>query len=523
MTTAAQRTEDHNSHQTPQSQLISAPSPYDTGEDFPHSPPMQPLRLRLEPVSSPPPEIPPAQVSFSPNPIGSRTKSNRPKIHHISGDAVLIKYLGNGTRPDVAATAAHEALDQGDGDGDDDETEEGNESDKTHSLASIDYDSVAQAPGRSMGIHQPPSTTVAKDLRNLAAGALLQTLAASSPPPSSKHQFTAEISNSAQQLSLNDEQRHAYITPAPYLSKDATRPLSDHHPNGSSPAAMLTPASGELPPLQMDSPKSESNAQSLPSIRSTFGDINRLTTEVHGPCDQDNSPRHVPGTGFVRSPSAIHRLPTIAPSHVSPPISPSDGYQRGLPSPRPTPGGGSYYYAGTGFHNRPSADYGSSIGGDTPGAEHSVPTPATSTTSTSVADRMSIDGITNPVGQYVCTVAGCNAPPFQTQYLLNSHANVHSSERPHYCRVPGCHRGEAGKGFKRKNEMIRHGLVHDSPGYVCPFCPDREHKYPRPDNLQRHVRVHHVDKNKDDPLLREVLSQRPDGPNRGRRRRGAAS
>jgi hypothetical protein len=73
------------------------------------------------------------------------------------------------------------------------------------------------------------------------------------------------------------------------------------------------------------------------------------------------------------------------------------------------------------------------------------------------------------------------------QYLLNSHANVHSSNRPHYCPVKGCPRSEGGKGFKRKNEMIRHGLVHDSPGYVCPFCPDREHKYPRPDNLQRYV------------------------------------
>jgi hypothetical protein len=96
--------------------------------------------------------------------------------------------------------------------------------------------------------------------------------------------------------------------------------------------------------------------------------------------------------------------------------------------------------------------------------------------------------------------------------------------------------------------MIRHGLVHDSPGYVCPFCPDREHKYPRPDNLQRyvffisffgrhgtprlprseligsyrHVRVHHVDRDKDDPQLREVLAQRPEGPSRGRRRRGVA-
>lgn len=42
-------------------------------------------------------------------------------------------------------------------------------------------------------------------------------------------------------------------------------------------------------------------------------------------------------------------------------------------------------------------------------------------------------------------------------------------------------------GFKRKNEMIRHGLVHESPGYICPFCPERGHKYPRPDNLQRYA------------------------------------
>lgn len=122
-------------------------------------------------------------------------------------------------------------------------------------------------------------------------------------------------------------------------------------------------------------------------------------------------------------------------------------------------------------------------------------------------------------GSFGCNYPGCTAPPFQTQYLLNSHANVHSSDRPHYCPVAGCPRAEGGKGFKRKNEMIRHGLVHDSPGYMCPFCPDREHRYPRPDNLQRHVRVHHIDKDKDDPALREVLNQRAEGTNKGRRRR----
>ncbi|KAE8370997.1 hypothetical protein BDV26DRAFT_276942 [Aspergillus bertholletiae] len=122
-------------------------------------------------------------------------------------------------------------------------------------------------------------------------------------------------------------------------------------------------------------------------------------------------------------------------------------------------------------------------------------------------------------GAYKCRHPGCTAPPFQTQYLLNSHANVHSQDRPHFCPIENCPRGIGGKGFKRKNEMIRHGLVHNSPGYVCPFCPDQQHKYPRPDNLQRHVRVHHVDKNKDDPQLRLVLSQRPEGSARGRRRR----
>ena len=69
----------------------------------------------------------------------------------------------------------------------------------------------------------------------------------------------------------------------------------------------------------------------------------------------------------------------------------------------------------------------------------------------------------------------------------SSHKNVHSQNRPHYCPVKSCNRSEGGRGFKRKNEMIRHGLVHKSPGYICPFCPEREHKYPRPDNLQRFV------------------------------------
>ncbi|TKA45486.1 hypothetical protein B0A54_04025 [Friedmanniomyces endolithicus] len=123
------------------------------------------------------------------------------------------------------------------------------------------------------------------------------------------------------------------------------------------------------------------------------------------------------------------------------------------------------------------------------------------------------------LGGFECDWDGCTAPPFQTQYLLGSHRNVHSSTRPYVCPVEECPRSVGNKGFKRKNEMIRHGLVHNSPGYVCPFCPDKEHRYPRPDNLQRHVRVHHVEKDKDDAALREVLAQRIEGAGKQRRRR----
>jgi hypothetical protein len=89
--------------------------------------------------------------------------------------------------------------------------------------------------------------------------------------------------------------------------------------------------------------------------------------------------------------------------------------------------------------------------------------------------------------QFECTYPSCTAQPFTTSYLLKSHQNVHQSHRPYYCPVKGCPRGKGGKGFKRKNEMIRHGLVHESPGYACPYCTDVTHKYPRPDNLQRLV------------------------------------
>ncbi|KAM4055399.1 C2H2 type zinc finger domain-containing protein [Hirsutella rhossiliensis] len=477
MTTAAR--------QQQQPQTLLAADTFDPDEVVPRdSPLMQALRPKLEPSPSPSPDIPLAQI--------------RPS----SGDAVLVSYLDNGRHPDIARAAGAQALPG---------VDEDDQGQLHHPRPCSAKDAASVPAARSRAL--PASSNMAMTtpiLQHLAADALQAVSAESSLIPLLRE--VPDISTSTRQLSISDE-RHKNISDYS-ASMQPSGPSVQLKTSAKSPASTLNSASGELPPLQMDSPQSESNGHSLPSIRSTLGDIK------HMPAEKEMAPIHGSAPAFARSPPLGRpRLPPISASHVSPPISPSEAYQRSLPSPHSLPASSPYsYYQTNGLGHRPSVELSTSAAGETPSTDHSASTPATSA---SVADRMSIDGITNPqVGVYICNFSGCNAPPFQTQYLLNSHANVHSSARPHYCPVKGCPRSEGGKGFKRKNEMIRHGLVHDSPGYVCPFCPDREHKYPRPDNLQRHVRVHHIDKDKDDPMLRDVLSQRPDGPSRGRRRRG---
>ncbi|KAL2844370.1 hypothetical protein BJY01DRAFT_188919 [Aspergillus pseudoustus] len=68
-----------------------------------------------------------------------------------------------------------------------------------------------------------------------------------------------------------------------------------------------------------------------------------------------------------------------------------------------------------------------------------------------------------PPATFECHHPRCPAAPFQSQYLLNSHSNVHLQDRPHFCQIEGCSRGPAGKGFKRKKDMIRHMRVHNYP------------------------------------------------------------
>lgn len=453
----------------------SATDCYDPDDVLPRdSPQMQPHRPKLLPSPSPPP-------TFSSD---RKPPHGRRKVEPIQGDAVLVAHLGNGRQPEIAHAAALEPLASDNG--------------------SEDDSSSPESPGRDMNRPPPPDSF---DLKSLAAGALA---AFTTPTPATaavaaavtaKHEplhskdgtggqhETTLVGISSRELPIRDE-RPGLAAPAIVYSIGNKLPSqhagpSLHKPDITSPVSPSQSAPGGLPPL-LDSPKSDGGGHGpLPSIRAQLGDFKRLTESAMSP-DKDIGPaRHAPS--FPRSPPAsLPRLPSLAGlpgGHASPPISPNEGFRRELPSPAHSiPVVSPYYYSSSsgGGPHRPSADYSSGTA-ETPSTDQTASTPANS-----VADRMSIDGLTNPPAGYVCTFTGCNAAPFQTQYLLNSHANVHSSARPHYCSVKGCPRSEGGKGFKRKNEMIRHGLVHDSPGYVCPFCPDREHKYPRPDNLQRY-------------------------------------
>ncbi|KAF4956622.1 hypothetical protein FSARC_11527 [Fusarium sarcochroum] len=327
----------------------------------------------------------------------------------------------------------------------------------------------------------PPGNSVINKslLQHLAADALQD--ASPAPAPSS---FAASILQKTTHIFISDEPPSHDASTARYRSGNGV----------SSP--LITSSGGHLSPphhgicVPAGEPKEALPSQSLPSLRATFGEIRDLAPERLSEHDLGRAPSG-PSSTFPISladdlgpPSSSIR--NLLSSHPSPP--------RGnwIVSPHHATGAGVYYYTANAGHPRAVTDNSSSNAGETPNTDQCASTSATSTSinSTSITDRTSIDEITHP-------------EPLSGSYTLK-----------------GCPRSEGGKGFKRKNELIRHGLVHDSPGYVCPFCPEREHKYPRPDNLQRHVRVHHVDIDKDDPQLRDVLAQRPDGPSRGRRRQG---
>lgn len=309
------------------------------------------------------------------------------------------------------------------------------------------------------------------------------------------------------------EKEDESITTSPALAKFAIS-AAEANPDSTLPAMQTSPP-------RSASTHSPDGTQSLPSLKTALSQIadRPLAETPNGVSPFPQNPAQSPT--MARSPY-INGTVGPSPSLYSHP-SPSSSKDLTSMSPPGYPSNPSHWRSTTKEGSYTAASPASTA---TLSSVTSYPTSKDITSPESIATPQMLHDSSLPAANgtlpstlFKCTHPKCNAPPFQTQYLLNSHANVHSSSRPHFCPVKICPRSMGGMGFKRKNEMIRHGLVHDSPGYVCPFCVDQQHRYPRPDNLQRHVRVHHPDKKRDDPQLQSVLASRSGEGGRNRRRR----
>ncbi|KAL1970492.1 hypothetical protein VTN77DRAFT_4136 [Rasamsonia byssochlamydoides] len=501
---------------------------YDSDDALNRSPRLQPQVIKYGPEEQLPPflhkqstsgegggDSPSSQGS---SPGGSRKKRRQPvKPQSSLGDGVLIGFL-DPNRPDIARIAAEEPLVVDSSDDDNERTvpvkpnhyHQKSESSRTTSEAAL-----GQAAAKALSLIPDDTPAAGGKPAPFDHGPLLPSidqLTTENRSPRPSHRQQPSLGPTTEKASEDT------LATSP-LGKFAISP-SDRSPQELLPALQSPPQSA--------AGGSPENTQSLPSLQSALGELTEAprrnsSGRINGippfPSISAASPPPLPRTVLGRErqlsgpcPPPPTQMPSPY-SHVSP-MSSKD--LAGL-----SPASQSSYWRPQGL--KPDLAHMTSPYDASPRGPQSIKSPAAgypTPTDLRPDERPALSGPSPPSGpMYKCMHPGCTAPPFQTQYLLNSHANVHSQERPHFCPVPGCPRGVGGKGFKRKNEMIRHGLVHSSPGYVCPFCTDQQHKYPRPDNLQRHVRVHHVDKSKDDPELRKVLSQRPEGSNRGRRRR----
>ncbi|TRX94440.1 hypothetical protein FHL15_004595 [Xylaria flabelliformis] len=457
---------------------------YDPDEVFPqNSPLMKPCVLKLKPSPSPP-AIPLPLVSLSSS-LGRKSSNRRHKIQPSQGDAVLISHLDGGRRPEISQEAGYRPLDMSEDECQSETDSEGMLEEESGDEDGIRSNDMSPNPMSrfTKAVVEPPapeptSVTGSVDLRSLASNALLAAQAVSKTTDVDDLQSpTHETENSQRtvlvelavgrprEMSITNTKRPVLAPPVSsypvhgspemYSPRQHTPSQVLMHPNNvRSPTSLPSGTThGELAPLQMASPRSDSsNHETLPSIRS------QLFEQLHG-SPTDLAVR--PSSHFPHSPpTGPSRIGAIQGNHASPPISPHEACRNSIPSPANTLHASSphpYASANNSYHSPPGPDY----SGNGAKLERSSINQILTPPNDRIADRMSIDSMTNP--------------------------------------QVGCPRSEGGKGFKRKNEMIRHGLVHDSPG---------------------HVRVHHVDKDKDDPALRDVLAQRPDGPNRGRRRRG---
>lgn len=372
------------------------------------SPKMEPRRPNLEPSPSPPPyDIPRSQVS---PPSSPQNQTGRPLARQKSGpvpaqgDAVLISFLDNGRRPDLARLAATEGLPSDD---EDDEPPKGVAvvEDSRAQLNSQAQLAALAAGALNLGVKQEPAVPTEPAVDTFVV-----------PLPVERNGFPMANGKETSQSELLE----SHLSSPPAVNGSHVSPLPAIKTND------------ELAPIQQPSPKSDkmNGNVTLPSISSTLGalgglDLKQLAeaaTNITTSKTSDNELRMEHRHSFSQSPpgppplfSTLHH--SSVSGNVSPPMSPNESFRRELPSPsrRSISTTASPQYTFGHQFRRPSTQ------ADTTSPYSSTAdTPSTSTDQSTPGsipiDRMSIDGITNPqVGGFQCTYPSCNAAPFQTQ------------------------------------------------------------------------------------------------------------
>ncbi|TGJ82669.1 hypothetical protein E0Z10_g6111 [Xylaria hypoxylon] len=394
---------------------------YDPDEVFPrNSPLMKPRVLKLKPSPSPPAVTLPL-VSLSPR-LGGKSSNRRHKIQPTQGDAVLILHLDGGRRPEISQEAGYRPLDQFNSD----ECQSGSESEETMGDDSEDEDGIRSngmspiptsrftKPVVEPSAPEPASVPGSVDLRSLATDALAAAQAVSKTTDVDDLQSVNHETQGSQRVSLLESSAISIgrempilntkrpvlappISPYPVQSSPEIYSPRQHtpsqvlmHPNNVRSPTSLPPGShGELAPLQMASPRSDSsNHETLPSIRSQFFE------QLH------SSPKDLavrPSPHFPHSPpTGPSRLGAIPGTHTSPPISPNEAYRNNtsIPSPANTlPALSPYPYSSTNSHQSPPGlDYNANGAKLERSSISQILTPPTDR----IADRMSIDSMTNP-------------------------------------------------------------------------------------------------------------------------------
>ena len=472
---------------------------YDPDDVLPRSPGLQPTKVNYRPVDSPPPFTaqPSSSVSSSPEPSDSgrlseskesgaatkllakrKTRRRKGRTRPSQGDAVLISYL-DPNRPDIAQQVGQHALNsasQSEYEYEDDDIEamsidEPTEHDRDLGLATKASEALAAIVHKGgnrgkghFGQEQPktgnvgsPSTTNGAHvsinrISEYAQQPQIAKFDLKPPPKLNAGDAVKDLPGSPSQEAIEDVEDSSGMSPN--LAKYTISP-SDANPETTLPAMQKSPA-------RSSSANSPDGLQNLPSLQTTLSQIS---------AGEPN--------GFSTYPS-MSQSPTAA-RNVS--LSyPSSGPSPGMfsaPSPAMSPPDTRTPY----FYSNPRQLPPQVLAVSTPSTLYDAPTPSAMPiqspassaarsyptpneqdhqTNMETDSASQINGEIEGEAQYAsgnfrCTFHGCTAAPFQTQYLLNSHANVHSSNRPHFCHVKECPRGPGGKGFKRKNEMIRHG------------------------------------------------------------------